>query len=312
MFVCVTPNGDLDLTLRRTGASMEVEIGTDLIAQAAGGKGHNVARFLVALGHQATALGFAGGWPGSALAGLLRTAGVSERLTPIADQTRFFITVTDPAGTRECSYHQVGPAVTADEARRLLDAIRASAEDGTIVVLGGSLPSGLAPDFYARAIEAVRPARVALDCGGPPLRLGLEAGPWLVKVNRAELVGVADGGPDGPLTDSLARLCSRSTARKWWVTDGARGAIGWEGGALVRGRVPAFAVRNTSGAGDAFMAGLLHADSLGAGPQEAMRWALALASAVCELGAPASPPPERVAHFRTIAVIEEDQGWAAR
>ena len=61
MFVCVTPNGDLDLTLRLSRPfselQAELELDAELVAETAGGKGHNVARFLAGLGHHRLANG---------------------------------------------------------------------------------------------------------------------------------------------------------------------------------------------------------------------------------------------------------------
>ena len=43
--VTVTPNESVDLVLRQFGPSTREELGVDLVADTAGGKGHNVARF---------------------------------------------------------------------------------------------------------------------------------------------------------------------------------------------------------------------------------------------------------------------------
>lgn len=49
--VTVTPNGSLDFVLRRVGPPTREEQEVEPVAETAGGKGHNVARFLAAAGH---------------------------------------------------------------------------------------------------------------------------------------------------------------------------------------------------------------------------------------------------------------------
>ena len=56
------------------------------------------------------------------------------------------------------------------------------------VVFAGSLPRGVADDFYAEAIRELnrRGVHTVLDAEGQPLRLGLEAEPLLVSPNQRE------------------------------------------------------------------------------------------------------------------------------
>ena len=301
MFVCVTPNGDLDLTLRRISPSADLaaerELDTELIAETAGGKGHNVARFLAGLGHQATALGFAGGWVGQRMQTLLEGARVTSDLTPIAATSRFFVSVATAQGVRECSYRQAGPSTTAAENDALLESVARHAKGATLVLLGGSLPRGAPVDLYARAVALASTTPVVVDCSGPTLAAALEARPWLVKVNRAELATLVPRARDDQLAEELASLASRYGVSRWWITLGADGAIAWEDGKVARGTLPDVKVRNTSGAGDAFLAGLLHAGVLGEGLPRRLAWALAMAGAICEQPAPCSPQRSRIDHF---------------
>jgi fructose-1-phosphate kinase PfkB-like protein len=56
------------------------------------------------------------------------------------------------------------------------------------VVLSGSLPRKVPTTFYAEAVRDLgrRDVRVVLDSEGDPLRLGVEAGPFLVSPNQRE------------------------------------------------------------------------------------------------------------------------------
>ena len=74
------------------------------------------------------------------------------------------------------------------ELEMLLDKVRYLSRSAEAVVFAGSLPRGVDDGFYADAVRelARRGVRVALDTEGEPLRLGLEAEPWLVSPNQHE------------------------------------------------------------------------------------------------------------------------------
>ena len=70
----------------------------------------------------------------------------------------------------------------------LLEKIAYYARAADVVVLAGSLPRAVDADFYAEAIRELsrRRVRTVLDTEGEPLRLGVEAEPWLVSPNQRE------------------------------------------------------------------------------------------------------------------------------
>ena len=61
-----------------------------------------------------------------------------------------------------------------------------------MVVFSGTLPRGVAESFYADAIRELnrRQVRAVLDSEGTPLRLGVEAEPFLVTPNQREAEGL--------------------------------------------------------------------------------------------------------------------------
>ncbi len=300
--VTVTPNGSVDLVLRRVGPPSSEEQEVDQVAETAGGKGHNVARYLAAAGHSVTACGFAGGWTGDALRGLLERSGVNPRLTTIAGQTRRYTTLIGDGQARR-SYHAAGPEVAADEIDRLIADVDAAAAGATTVVLAGSLPPGAPADLYETIARVVDPARVVLDSSGVALVAGVRARPAMVKVNRDELR--VFGEPPTTELDLAAwdpfleRLAARTGIATWWVTLGAAGAIGRVGGRTIGVTAPTVMVVNTTGAGDAFLAALVDARVHGEPPERAGAIGVAWASAVCEQDAPW--PPDRTRIDRLLA-----------
>jgi len=64
-------------------------------------------------------------------------------------------------------------------------------QDFDIIVLCGSLPSGVEGSAYGKIIKRIRQhnenIRFILDCDGEALKQGVKAVPYLIKPNRAEL-----------------------------------------------------------------------------------------------------------------------------
>lgn len=295
--VTVTPNGSVDFVLRRVGPPTREEQEVDPVAETAGGKGHNVARFLAAAGHSVTACGFAGGWTGEALRALLEGSGVDPRLTTIDGGTRRYTTLIGDGRARR-SYHAAGPEVGAEEVGRLIEDVEAAAAGAATVVLAGSLPPGAPADLFETIARAVDPARVVLDSSGAALAAGMRARPAMVKVNRDEMR--IFGEPPTEALDTagwdpfLERLAARTGIEAWWVTLGAAGVVGRVNGRTIRVTAPAVATVNTTGAGDAFLAGLIDATFDGAPPDRAAAIGVAWASTVCEQDAPWPPDPYRI------------------
>lgn len=297
MIVAVTPNGSVDITVQLAGTATGEEQDVVMTSETAGGKGHNAARFLASLGHSVTALGFAGGWTGQRMRDLLEEAGVATRLTPVGQSTRLFTTVSDATGARQVSYHMAGPDVTAADIDALLADIAQVATPEALLLLGGSLPPGSPPDFYARAIECAGAWKVIVDAGGAALRAAVARRPYMVKINHRELESLCRISlpiDAGDLIDHIARLAQSSGVSRWWVTLGPQGAIGWEEGAVTVVAALPIQARNSSGAGDAFTAGLLHQEIQGAPGAAKAGWATACAAAVCEQPSPTVPPRSRV------------------
>ena len=75
-----------------------------------------------------------------------------------------------------------------DELEMLLEKLHYLSRGADFVVFAGSLPRGVDADFYAEVIRELNRRQVltVLDSEGEPLRLGLEAEPFLVSPNQRE------------------------------------------------------------------------------------------------------------------------------
>jgi tagatose 6-phosphate kinase len=131
--------------------------------------------------------------------------------------------------------------------------------------LSGSFPEGVPADFYVPFVAAAYEHGIPciVDAQRTPLRLALEARPFLVKPNleeAARTLGIERG--DDPVSD--ARAAARglvSAGAKWaMVSMGATGSLlGNANGECWLVAPPEVQVRNPIGSGDALAAGLLYA-----------------------------------------------------
>jgi len=240
-----------------------------------GGKGLNVARTLHALGADVLVTGLVGGTTGTGVAVALTEYGVRTALTSVYGPTRRTFTVVDERGNVAAFYEQ-GPAVGAAEFAGFLGDYREALADADAVVLSGSLPLGLPDSTYATLIEVANGLPVILDAHGEALRLGVTAGPAIVKPNLAELTALS---PQQPTVAAAARELHTAGAGAVVVTLGHDGLLAVSDEGCWRARPPAAVAGNATGAGDAVAAALAHGLVLGRPWDERLRHAVALGAA---------------------------------
>ncbi len=154
----------------------------------AGGKGINVARALKALDVPVVASGLAGGRTGTRIVEELTDEAILNDFVRIRDESRTSTVVIDPTSGTHTEINEWGPKVSAAELEMLLEKLRYLSQGAEAVVFAGSLPRGVDEAFYADAARELtrRGVRVVLDTDGEPLRLAVEAEPWLVSPNQLE------------------------------------------------------------------------------------------------------------------------------
>jgi 1-phosphofructokinase family hexose kinase len=292
MIVTVTLNAAIDRTLTvpnfQRGQRHRASAGVTL----AGGKGINVARALKALGVPVVATGLVGGATGTRIVEELTAEAILNDFVRIEGESRTSTAVVDPADGTYTEINEWGPSVREDELETLLEKLRYLTQGAELVVFAGSLPRDISDDFYAEAMRelARRHVPVALDSDGEPLRLGVEAEPFLVSPNQAEaealvgqefhddedfrlaLDGVAEMGPRNVLitmeSGCFALLREDREAKRY------------------RALAPHVEPVSTVGSGDVLLGGYLAARHAGRGHEDALRAAVAAgAASVFEVGA---------------------------
>jgi tagatose 6-phosphate kinase len=251
------------------------------VLEYASGKSVNVARVARLLGADVTAVGFAGGDRGAALLRGLDEAGVRHDFVAVPAPTRLCTTVIDRAGGTVTELVEESSAVEPPYWAELFDRTTALLPRAAVLVLSGSLPPGGPADFYARCADAAAAAgcRVVLDGRGEPLRLALRVSGLVAKLNREELAATV-GRPldaDADLREAMRQTCPAGGSVL--ITQGAQGAVAWDGVQFCRIPAPPVAAVNPIGSGDAFAAGLAVAIERGWAPAEAYGLAAACGAA---------------------------------
>lgn len=248
----------------------------------AGGKGIDVSRAIRHLGGDSMALGFIGGHNGQILVDMLKAEGVTPYFTPISQETRRDIIVSQVRRGSQTLLNARGPAVTADEWRSFLTHLRMLDLRDSYVVLGGSLPRGLPVDAYRQIVALVQRhgARAILDADGPCLREGLKAKPFAAKPNLNELRRVTNR-----VLTTDAQIFAAATALNQKgvgvviVSLGRRGLLVVSGTECFRAMPPSVKVRSTVGAGDSTVAGFVFCHSTGKALEDCVRFATASGTA---------------------------------
>lgn len=188
MIVTVTMNAAIDRTLTVPNVQLGHRHRASQGLTLAGGKGINVARALKRLNYPVLATGLAGGRTGTRIVEELTGEAILNDFVRIADESRTSTAVVDPTANTYTEINEWGPQVEPDELEILLEKIQYLSRGADAVVFAGSLPRGMEEDFYAEAIRDLnrRGVRTVLDSEGEPLRLGVEAEPFLVSPNQQE------------------------------------------------------------------------------------------------------------------------------
>jgi 1-phosphofructokinase/tagatose 6-phosphate kinase len=311
MIVTVTLNAAFARTITvpnfQRGQSHRASAGLPL----AGGKGINVARALKTLGVPVIATGLAGGHNGLRIVERLTDEAILNDFARIEGESRTTTAVVDPTNSSHTEINEWGPAVRPEELELFAAKLRYLSQGAQLVVFAGSLPRDVPDDFYADAVRELHRRHIpsALDCDGEPLRLGLEAEPFLVSPNQQEaeaLVG-QEFHDEEDFVLALDGIADRGARNVLITTDGGCYALLREERTVHRYRVEAPRLEPVSGvgAGDTLLAAFVAAWGARRGHEEALREAVAAgAASVLELGAGRFDPREAVRLQAGVRVTE--------
>jgi 1-phosphofructokinase family hexose kinase len=251
-----------------------------------GGKGFNVSRLLKGMGASSTAVGFLGGRAGELLQDGLQSLGIGTDFVWVSEETRTNVSIVTQSHDHYIKANEKGPLVDEAKQKELLDKIDSLAKRGDWWVLAGSLPPGVADDFYARIVNVLNKheAQAILDTSGVSLKSGCAEKPYLVKPNAEEAHALTGLPMDTPSEIAAAAAeIRRIGAQNVVVSMGKAGALLHSAKGTWLTHSPKIEEKNPIGAGDSMVGGLVWALTQGIALKEALGWGVASGAATASL-----------------------------
>ncbi len=281
MIVTVTLNPAIDKSLSVPSLRLGRRHRTVERRTLAGGKGVNIARMLKTLDQPVIATGLVGGATGTQIVEQLTRESIVNDFVWVHEESRTNTNLLDPTTGEETEINEQGPHIDEEELARFSDKLYYLARGAAMVVVAGSLPRGVEPDFYATLVRELhkRDVLTIIDTDGDALRQAVRAEPGIVSPNvleAEELIGQEFGDDEdraGAVREIVAlgaREALMTTPEGCWAQLQVDGAT-----QLYRATIAPRAQVATVGSGDAFLAGYLAARYGGSPPEECLRFAVA-------------------------------------
>ncbi len=302
MIVTVTANTSLDQVVFVPEFRLNQTIRASQALECIGGKPTDAAWVLGEMGLPSLALGFAAGMNGQRVEAILQAKGVTTDFISVRGESRRNLVIIAEDGSGQTTI----TATTLEVDERHIAALRTRYETvlktASCIVLGGTLPSGMLPDFYVDLIEMARAHNVPtiFDASEPYLSAGLGAAPTYIKPNRDELAALTGHTIE---TVDDAHRAGREIFERYGTASII--SLGAEGGLAVLAektyRIPPLqvAVVNTAGAGDAILAGLAASIERGQPIEDGLRLGFGAATAVVAMPGTAECRRADVEHYAT-------------
>ena len=293
--VTVTLNAAIDKTYYMNGWSAGTVMRVDRIHAIAGGKGLNVARVLLQLGHPSvTATGFTAGYNGQYIVRAAQQDGIHTDFVSIEGESRVCLSIVDELNGTFTEALEPGPLVTPEDEMMMKSKVRDLAQKAGLVILSGSMPKGCRPELYTEMIEicSSHGADVFLDASGGALVAGMKGKPSFIKPNEDEIKPwLSHAGDIHRDTEEAAEVSLQSYGAaiqklagdtgipRVIVSLGAMGALACINGTVYRVRIPEMTAVNPVGSGDSFVAGFAFAHVRRLPVEQCLRYAAAAGSA---------------------------------
>ncbi|HFR3816177.1 TPA: tagatose-6-phosphate kinase [Streptococcus suis] len=260
MILTITLNPSVDIAYQLDTFHLDTVNRVEKVQKTAGGKGLNVTRVLKQIGEDVVATGFIGGDFGSYVKKQLTRNDIKNSFVEIGNETRNCIAVLHDG--KQTEILEQGPTIQEHEALNFIEHLEITLNNVDVVVISGSLPKGLASNYYVEIVELCKEFGVAvvLDCSGEALKNVLESQqkPTVIKPNTEELSQLI--GKE--VTDDIQELKSVLSGQlfqgiEWIVVSlGAKGAFAKHKDKFYRVKIPKINVVNPVGSGDSTVAGI--------------------------------------------------------
>ena len=259
MIATLTLNPCLDRTITVYGLKVDEVNRWSSSRLYAGGKGIDVSRAIHAMGGRTMAYGFIGGPAGRTVEILLDEEGVPFSFTPIEQETRTNIIITDAKTLKQTRIDAPGPRISKGELERCYRKMRQIYPRPDLLVAGGSVPPRVPVNIYYDVITEARDygVRAILDSEGRWLEEGVKAKPYLVKPNihEAERLLKVELSTEESIVKAALSLVEMGIEIAV-ISRGRDGIVAATKEQIVKAVSPSVKIRSAVSAGDCTMAGL--------------------------------------------------------
>ncbi|WGS64949.1 1-phosphofructokinase family hexose kinase [Marinitoga aeolica] len=222
------------------------------------GKGIDVSRVIKELGGVSVAVALLGGYNGRKIEEMLDEEGVIYSSVRIEHETRMNIILEEKTQYR---MSMPGASVKREKLQKVFDILHSLVREGDTIVISGSLPKGVDPDYYTGLIFSLKQwgATVFFDADGKNLKAGLEAEPHCIKPNTHELSRLLDKDIDEKDKISISKY-AKETLEKYKLNEilvsmGKYGSVYANWDEAYYAYPVKLEVKSAVGAGDSFLAG---------------------------------------------------------
>lgn len=283
MIITVTLNPAVDKTVEINRFAINTVNRVSSMRLDAGGKGINVSKVILSLGGKSKAVGFLGGRAGNFIKSYLDEMGIENDFIVVKGETRTNLKIVDPLQYTNTDINEMGPKITTEDIKQMDNYISESLDEKSVIVFSGSVPPNIDQDIYQKWILQAKKkgAKSILDADGELLRMGIEAGPYLIKPNIHELERLVARKITG-IEEAVE--CSRIIIEKYGVeivvvSMGEKGALFLNKEATLFAKGITVDVKSTVGAGDSMVAALAYAINEGYVFEKAVSLAVAAGTA---------------------------------
>ena len=245
------------------------------------GKGIDAARVIKELGGTSVAIALLGGCIGRKIEEMLDKEGVIYTAVRVDVETRTNVIIQK--GIHQYRLSLPGQPVAREKLEVVREILQALVREGDYVIISGSLPSGVGPEYYAGLVFMLKNwgAVVYLDTDGENLKNGILGEPYAIKPNLHELkrllgkdVKIGTG-----LVEDAMEIIERYNVEEILLTLGKEGSYLITKDEKYMAKVPDVPVISAVGAGDSFLAAYVLKRSEGLDRKEAFRWGNAAGTA---------------------------------
>lgn len=281
--VCLNPAVDKNVFIDSFTVGTVNRVKSKNIVKSAGGKGVNVAKVISMLSGDCERFGmphanfvltgFVAGLQGDYILDEMNHLGIEHDFVQVRGETRTSLNIVDRFNGEETEILEEGFTVKESQYKEFIKKIKGMlAEDNTVLVLSGGIPSGVPVSVYRDIIDIARDndTFVFLDSSGEAYLLGLEAGPDVIKPNIREMKQIFNPLPGEEAMDFADRMRRENHIGNIVVSAGAGTVRLVSDNGVETITPPKVETVNTIGSGDSMVGGIAYAVAAGFPMKEAV------------------------------------------